>query len=157
MWPGLGWAASLTGTIFIDRSRRSATRSVQPRMESALAGDGRLVLFPEATSSDGTLLPFHSSLFQPVVAAQIPITAACLSYELDEGDPRMEVCYWGEMTMAPHAIKLFRKRGIRARVRFGQQARIFSDRKQAARELWEEVSALAGQSIPAPVMRASAR
>jgi 1-acyl-sn-glycerol-3-phosphate acyltransferase len=143
-WPAIGWAARLAGTIFIDRSRRSATRSVQPEMEAAFANEGLLVLFPEATSSDGTtLLPFHSSLFQPMIDAGAPVTAACISYALEEGDPRFDVCYWGEMTLAPHALKLFRKNGVRARVRFGKHTRKFQDRKEAARELWEEINALA--------------
>jgi 1-acyl-sn-glycerol-3-phosphate acyltransferase len=142
-WPGVGWAASTAGTIFIDRTRRSATRSIQPQMEAALANGAPLVLFPEATSTDGSsLLPFHSALFQPVIAAGAPITAACISYEIEEGDPRFDVCYWGEMSLLPHALKLFRKRGVRARVRFGSCARKFQDRKQAARELQDEVSAL---------------
>jgi len=147
-WPGVGWAASLSGAIYIDRASRSATRRLQPRIAAALARGTRLVLFPEGTSGDGTtVMRFHSSLLEAAVESRSPITAASLRYELDDGDPRLEVCYWGDMTLIPHALRLFRQREVRARVRFGT-ARIFSDRKQAARELWEE-AALADASAPA--------
>lgn len=143
-WPGIGWAASLAGAIYIDRSQTSATRSVQPRISAALAQGTRLVLFPEGTSGDGSsVLPFHSSLLQAAVEDRAPVTAACVTYELEDGDPRIDVCYWGDMTLVPHAVKLFRKQGIRAEVRFSRKARVFAGRKQAARELWEEVNALA--------------
>jgi 1-acyl-sn-glycerol-3-phosphate acyltransferase len=139
-WPGIGWTASLSGVIYIDRASRSATRHLQPGIATALARGTRLVLFPEGTSGDGTtVMRFHSSLLEAAVESRAPITPAFLRYELDEGDPRLEVCYWGDMTLLPHALKLFRQREVRARVRFST-ARIFSDRKQAARELWEEVT-----------------
>ena len=152
-WPGIGWAASLAGTIYIDRTHPSATRNIQPEIAATLARGARLVLFPEGKSGDGSaVLPFHSSLLQAAVEDRAPITAACIHYELKEGDPRIDVCYWGEMTLVPHAIRLFRKSGVKAQVRFSSESRLFAGRKQAARELWEEVSALANT---VPVLAAS--
>jgi 1-acyl-sn-glycerol-3-phosphate acyltransferase len=152
-WPGIGWAASLAGTIYIDRTHPSATRDIQPEIAAALAHNACLVLFPEGKSGDGSsVLPFHSSLLQAAVEDCAPIIAACIAYELEDGDPRLDVCYWGEMTLVPHAIKLFRKSGVRAQVRFSQKRRVFASRKQAARELWEEVNALANK---APVLATS--
>ncbi len=147
LWPFVGWVATLAGTIYIDRSRRSATHSIQPAIHAALAAGSRLVLFPEGTSSNGKqLLPFRSSLLQPAVADEAPITAARLRYELDDGDPANDVCYWGDMTLATHALKLFAKRGVRATLRFGSGAHVFASRKEAAEKLWDEVNAF---GIPA--------
>src|SRR5262249_52037916 len=85
-WPGVGWIATLGGAIYIDRARRDDTHSIQPQMAASLAAGVRLVLFPEGTSSDGTqVLPFRSSLFQPAVENQAPITPACISYEIEDG------------------------------------------------------------------------
>lgn len=139
-WPGVGWAASLSGVIYVDRASRSATRRLQPKIAAALARGARLVLFPEGTSGDGTtVMRFHSSLLEAAVESRSPVTAASLRYELDNGDPRREVCYWGDMTLLPHALKLFRHTEVRARVRFSV-ARTYNDRKQAARELWDEIT-----------------
>jgi 1-acyl-sn-glycerol-3-phosphate acyltransferase len=154
-WPGIGWVASLAGTIYIDRTQPSATRNIQPKIAAMLTQGACLVLFPEGTSGDGrSVMPFHSSLLQAAVEVRAPITAAGITYESDNGDPRSDVCYWGEMTLLPHALKLFRKSGITAQVRFGSESRLFADRKQAARELWEEVSSLANK---VPVVAASSR
>jgi 1-acyl-sn-glycerol-3-phosphate acyltransferase len=139
-WPGVGWAATMAGCVYIDRERRSATRAIQPQMHAALSGGSRLVLFPEGTSSDGKqLLPFRSSLLQPAVADGAPITAAYVHYEIDDGDTAFDVCYWGDMTLFAHALKLFTKAGVRATLRFAAAPRVFSSRKEAADKLWDEV------------------
>lgn len=145
-WPLVGWVASLTGSVFVDRSSRGQTDSVRPRMQERLQAGARLILFPEATSSDGNmLLPFHSSLFQAAVDASAPITAACISYEfpVGDGDPRRDACYWGEMTMFPHLIKLLTKSSVQANLRFAEHPQLFSDRKQAAVEMERQVKQLA--------------
>lgn len=155
-WPGVGWIATLAGCIYIDRTRRSATHSIQPAIHSALAAGLRLILFPEGTSSNGKeLLPFRSSLLQPAVADGAPITAAHLSYGLDNGDPSNDVCYWGDMTLLSHALKLFTKNGIRAELRFSADARVYTGRKEAAEKLWDEVNALATNSQTVSVHRAA--
>ncbi|MGC2695475.1 MAG: lysophospholipid acyltransferase family protein [Candidatus Angelobacter sp.] len=144
-WPGVGWIATLAGTIYIDRSRRSATHWIQPEIAAALAARSRLVIFPEGTSSDGKqILPFRSSLLQPAIENRTSITAASLSYEIEDGDPAVDVCYWGNMKMAPHALKLFGKNGVTATLRFGGRSQVFTDRKEAVRILQKEVTALKG-------------
>ena len=149
-WPAVGWIATLGGAIYIDRARRDDTHSIQPQMAASLAAGVRLVLFPEGTSSDGRqVLPFRSSLFQSAVENRAPITAACISYEIEHGDPAVDVCYHGDMVMGPHAAKLFGKGGVKASLRFGARARVFADRKIAARELYQEVNRLKAQPAAA--------
>jgi len=149
-WPAVGWIATLAGAIYIDRARRDDTHSIQPQMAASLAAGVRLVLFPEGTSSDGRqVLPFRSSLFQPAVENQAPVTAACISYEIEDGDPAVDVCYYGDMVMGSHAAKLFGKGGVKATLRFADDARVFADRKVAARELYEQVNALKAQPATA--------
>ena len=148
-WPVVGWVASLAGTVFIDRSRASQTQEVQPQMQAHLKSGQRLVLFPEATSWNGSdVLPFRSSLFESAVTAAAPITAAHLSYEFHDadGDPATDVCYWGDMTLFPHVIKLMTKRGVRAIVKFADEPRVFTNRKQAALELRRQVLELGAAS-----------
>ncbi|HKV95793.1 MAG TPA: lysophospholipid acyltransferase family protein [Candidatus Angelobacter sp.] len=156
-WPGIGLVATLAGTIYIDRSRPHNTHSIQPQMAAALAGGVRVVLFPEGTSSNGRqVLPFRSSLFQPAIENRTPITAACISYEIEDGDPAVDVCYYGDMVLGTHAARLFSKGGITANLRFGGGARVFTDRKEAARQLYEEVNTLRNQTA-ALISRAGVR
>lgn len=148
-WPMVGWVAAMTGTVFVDRSRRSQTHRVRTEMQDRLHAGERLVLFPEATSSNGRqLLPFYSSLFESAVADAVPATATYLSYELapGEGDPVMDVCYWGDMTLLPHVIKLLTKTKVQAYVAFADKPRTFSHRKQAALEMQRQIQELSNSS-----------
>lgn len=142
-WPGIGRVAAMCGTIYIDRTRRSSTNVVRSQMETALVAGQRMVLFPEGTSSDGSkLLPFHSSLFESAVAAQAPITAAVITYTISEGDAGTDVCYWGDMTMIPHVLKMLYKGSVQATLRFSPQVFHFTSRKEAADTMRKEVERL---------------
>ncbi|HSM88227.1 MAG TPA: lysophospholipid acyltransferase family protein [Candidatus Limnocylindrales bacterium] len=149
-WPGVGWIASLGGTIYIDRSRRTDTHSIQPEIQAALAGGVRLVVFPEGTSSDGSrVLPFHSSLFQPAVDLNTAITPAAIAYAIPDGDPATEACYWGDMTLATHFLTLLTKDSVQATLTFSSQQFRFSDRKQAAQAMQAEVERLLQSDVAA--------
>lgn len=142
-WPAVGWIATRAGTIYLDRSRRSETHSIQPEIQSALAAGLRLFLFPEGTSSDGSrVLPFHSSLFQPAIDLQAPISAAHIAYAVPDGIPGTDACYWGTMHLFPHLINLLGKHSITARVNFSSDTFRFTDRKQAAQKMYQEVERL---------------
>jgi 1-acyl-sn-glycerol-3-phosphate acyltransferase len=142
-WPGVGWIATLAGTIYVDRSRRSETYAIQPEIQSALAAGLRLFLFPEGTSSDGSrVLPFHSSLFQPAVDLQVPVSAASIEYAIPDGVTAAEACYFGTMKLLPHLINLLGKHSVIARVTFSSNGFLFTDRKQASLKMHEEVERL---------------
>lgn len=146
-WPGIGWISSFSGTIYIDRTRRTETHAIQEEMQSALSSGTRLVLFPEGTSSDGSqVMHFHSSLFQPALDVGVHITAAAIAYSIPDGDTAREACYWGDMTLLPHLLNLLTKDSVRATLKFSQQHRQFSDRKEAARTMRFEVERLRGAS-----------
>lgn len=146
-WPGIGWIATLAGCIYIDRARHHGTHDVQPQMAATLTAGVPVVLFAEGTSTDGRqVLPFRSSLFQPAVASRVPISAACLSYDIEDGDPAIDVCYYGDHVLGPHSLNLFGKGNVTASVRFADCAKIYTNRKDAARQLHEQVCALKAQS-----------
>ena len=144
-WPLFGAYARLGATIFVDRERRGAVADVSSEMGNHLTAGVPLVLFPEGTSTDGSrVLPFRSSLLEPVVQLDSPVATCGLRYTLEDGDPAEEVAYWGDMTLAPHLVNLLRKRGVRVELRFGSARKPSGDRKKLARELYEEVRTLVG-------------
>jgi 1-acyl-sn-glycerol-3-phosphate acyltransferase len=146
-WPAVGWIATLAGTIYVDRSRRSETRTVQPEIQAALASGMRLVLFPEGTSSDGLgLLRFHSSLFQPAVDLHAPVSAASIAYTVPDG-AGTDACHWGDVPLFPHLINLLSKHSVTATVKFSPDSFRFSDRKQAAEQMYQEVEQLRNAKI----------
>lgn len=142
-WPAVGWIATLAGCIYVDRSRRSETHTIQPEIQSALAHGLRLFLFPEGTSSDGSrVLPFHSSLFQPAVDLQVPVSAASIEYAIPDGIAGAEACYFGSMRLLPHLTNLLAKHSVIAKVNFSSSSFLFTDRKQASLKMHEEVERL---------------
>jgi lyso-ornithine lipid O-acyltransferase len=139
-WPVIGWLATLAGTLFIDRSRRSDVRRLTEEIQTVLNQGTLVILFPEGTSTNGQgVLPFKSSLLEPAVRQTHPITVGCIGYALDDGDVSEDICYWGDATFFPHMLNLLSKRAVRAFVRFARFEHSGADRKELAQQLRLEV------------------
>ena len=135
-WPVFGRLATLGGTIFIQRERRTHVGEVNRKIENALADGALVVIFPEGTSSNGeTILPFRAPLLEPALRGNHEISLACIRYDLDDGDPKTEACYWGDHSFLPHLLNLLSKKSVRATLRFGKFHRTTDDRKELAGEL----------------------
>jgi len=142
-WPVFGWFAQLAGTLFVNRESRTHVGQVADEIETALKQGAVVALFPEGTSSDGkTVLPFKSSLLEPVARNGHEVTAALITYELTDGDVGEEVCYWKDMTLVPHLLNLMSKESLRARIQFAPSPTRTDDRKELARRLHAEVAAM---------------
>jgi 1-acyl-sn-glycerol-3-phosphate acyltransferase len=139
-WPVFGWLARLGGTLFADRSRRIQVGPLTAQIQSAMSRGALVVVFPEGTSSDGQgVLPFKSSLLQPGTNAADPLAASHIQYELEDGNIAAEVCYWTDMTFAPHLLNLLSKKRIHVSLRFSQLNQRSNKRKELARQLHKEV------------------
>ncbi len=135
-WPLFGWLATLGGTVFIERERRTHVGEVNREIASALAEGVLVVVFPEGTSSNGeTVLPFRSSLLEPALRGAHEISVGWIHYDLSDGDAGNEVCYWGDHSFVPHLINLLGKKSVRATLRFGMFHRATDDRKELAKQL----------------------
>ena len=148
-WPVFGWFAQLGGTLFVDRERRTKVGEFNSALDTVLGSGVLVILFPEGTSSDGqTVLPFKSSLLEPAASGDHPLFAGHIDYHLEDGDVGEEVCYWKDMTFAPHLVNLMSKRRVEVRVRFTQLQRASTERKVLATQLREEVLKLKHSSKP---------
>lgn len=142
-WPIFGWFARRTGTVFVERGRAASAGNATTEIGKALRAGDRVVLFPEGTSSGGeTVLPFKSSLLEP--GRKGPLCAAAVAYALEagDGDPAEDVCYWKDMSLLPHLIRLLGKKRIRATLVFAPLDDSDADRKTLARRLHALVSDL---------------
>ena len=140
-WPVFGWFARRSGTIFVDRSHRKDVGRVAREIEAALNCGALVALFPEGTSSNGeTVLPFRSSLLQPLSSPRYLCTVAALDYHLADGSVKEEVCYWGDHQLASHLLGLLSKERLGARVRFSSPHRLVGgNRKLMAESLRQKV------------------
>lgn len=147
-WPGIGWLARATGTVFIKRDRREAATQINVFRERLAAGH-KLLFFPEGTSTDGLLvLPFKPTLFaaffDPALADTLRLQAVTLNYEAPAGaDPRF-YGWWGDMAFGPHLLStLAHKTQGKVTVTYHPPVKLtdFADRKILAKTLEEQVRA----------------
>jgi len=144
-WPVVGFISKVGRTLFVDRGRRRDVLDVGQRIRETLDAGVTVAFFPEGTSTRGqTVDPFHAGLLAPAAKGGIDCLPVALGYESpsDEDAPAWTVCWWGEMTFAPHAWRLMKLRRIDATIRWGDTPVHNEDRKQLARELHDQVSAL---------------
>jgi len=155
-WPVIGTFARLQRTVFIDRTRRSATAEANERVARRLSAGETIVLFAEGTTGDGKrLLPFRSSLVGAARAAlaapgigAIDLKPLSIVYARRDGLPvtrreRPSIAWYGSMDLAPH-IRLFLRNGpLDAVVTWGEPIPFAADtdRKRATAEAERAVRA----------------
>ncbi len=109
-WPGIGWLARATGTVFITRKGTEA-KIQQEVFEARLRFGHKLMFFPEGTSTDAVrVLPFKSTLFaaffthglEHVLHVQ-PVTVV---YHAPAGQDLRFYGWWGDMTFVGHMLQV---------------------------------------------------
>jgi len=145
-WPGIGWLAWATGTVFIARDPRAA-RLQQAVFEDRLLAGHKLLFFPEGTSTDGMgVLPFKTTLFQAFFSDELRhemhVQPCTVVYHAPEGEDERFYGWWGEMGFGPHLIKvLAARRQGRVEVIYHAPVRVdaFPNRKSLAAHVEEVV------------------
>ena len=140
-WLYFGQAARAGGTLFIDRTRRASAEKVTAEISERLKLQAPVLFFPEGTSTDGTMVKFHSSLFEPAVRERAPVTACGIRYVLDDGRPERELCWFGDESLLPHLVRTLKTAGFRAHLRFGEP-RVYESRRMAAEATFSEIAGM---------------
>ena len=121
-WPVFGTLARLANTVFVDRLRTRGIPLVNAEMAQRLHAGESVVLFAEATTSDGTRVKrFHSSHFAAArdlmrkhdIYDYVMIQPVALAYVRRNGLPlgragRAGLAWYGDMTLLPHLWTLLR-------------------------------------------------
>lgn len=93
-WPLFGWLSRNVGTLFIERTKRRDTARINEHIGDALKIGDRVAVFPEGTTSDGTLLRhFHASLLQPAVMVAALVYPVAIRYTDPAGEISRAVPY----------------------------------------------------------------
>jgi 1-acyl-sn-glycerol-3-phosphate acyltransferase len=163
-WPLFGWLARLQRTVFVDRRAHTTHRQRDAIVERLKEG-GRVILFPEATSDDGTrVLPFKSALFAAVHGAHFehPVTVqpVSIAYVTLDSIPigrfyRPFFAWYGDMELASHLWAMVGLGRVGVTVEFHAPVSVhaFPTRKALAEHCWRVVaagvaSAIAGRPQP---------
>lgn len=100
-WPLVGLLCDRAGTLFIERGRRHAVHQVLQTATEQLRAGGRVAVFAEGTTSDGTMvLPFHANLVEAAVRAGCRVQPLALRYEDASGQRSKAVDFVGTTTFA---------------------------------------------------------
>ena len=108
-WPGIGWLARATGTVFIERNPKKAKEQTS-LFEQRLRANHKLLFFPEGTSTDGLrVLPFKTTLFAAFFSEHLhdfmyvqPVSAI---FHAPMDQPDHFYGWWGDMDFGSHLLK----------------------------------------------------
>lgn len=108
-WPGIGWLAKATGTVFIERNPKKAQEQTRIFEERLKAGH-KLLFFPEGTSTDGLrVLQFKTTLFAAFFTDELRdfmyVQPVSVVFHAPKGQPDRFYGWWGDMDFGPHLLK----------------------------------------------------
>lgn len=147
-WPGIGWLARATGTVFIER-RPSRARAQTALFQERLLAGHKLLFFPEGTSTDGQqVLPFKTTLFEAFFTEdlyeKISVQPVSVTYHAPPGAEVRFYGWWGDMSFGGHLLQMLAPaRQGRVQVIYHPPIRVseYPNRKRLAQACEESVRA----------------
>ncbi len=114
-WPVLGWILAISRPIWIRRESKQSSHRTLKEYRETLEHGINLIIYPEGTTSDGTvLLPFKSTPFEAVLSGDFRIWPILVKYTQEPGRPTL--CWYGDMTLLPHCWEILGRKHIDAEV-----------------------------------------
>ncbi len=117
--PFLGWITRIGECLYVNRRSHKSMKDEIQLIQSWIGKGFNVLIFPEATTSDGvTLRPFKSSLLQIAQSGTIPITAYCLKYNLlnsvptSDADKVDNIAWFENASFLPHVFRQFMNKSV---------------------------------------------
>lgn len=159
-WPGIGWLARATGTVFIRRNARDARLQKEVFEERLLAGH-HLCFFPEGTNSDGVrVLPFKPTLFAAFFENGLMETTSVqpvtLVYIAPKGCDARFYGWFGDVSFGAHLMRVLAQlRQGRIEIVFHDSVAVseFKTRKELANHCCKAVRDELAARLPEGVVR----
>lgn len=151
-WPLVGWFAARTGTLFLERERKSAALRIGREIGAHLAAGEWVAVFPEGTTTDGRdMLPFRAFLLQAALDGGTAVLPAAIRYEGPSGEYSDTPAYYGDMGLGQSLWRIAGARGLTARLKFSAPLSVAgADRRTLAAQAEDAVRALAGYAPARP-------
>ncbi len=156
-WPLVGWFAARTGTLFLERERKSAALRIGREIGAHLAAGEWVAVFPEGTTTDGRdMLPFRPFLLQAALDQGAAVLPAAICYQGPSGEYSDTPAYYGDMSLGQSLWRIAGARGLAARLKFSAPlAAAGADRRVLAAQAEAAVRALAGYAPARPAQTSS--
>jgi 1-acyl-sn-glycerol-3-phosphate acyltransferase len=117
--PFLGWITRLGECLYVNRRSHKNINNEIKNIQAWLNKGFNVLIFPEATTSNGfQLRPFKSSLLQIAQNGIVHITAYCLKYEKLNGNKLTEqkmtdvVSWFENASFLPHVFKQLMNKSV---------------------------------------------
>ncbi len=157
-WPLIGWLAACAGTLFIRRGNGEAAQ-ITEQISKRLRDNGMLTVFPEGTTTDGTLVrPFFSRLFAAPIDTRTDVVPVAVRYHIN-GHHDPVAPYTDDQSLGENLRGLITRDKTEVMVIFGEPITLSGhSRKQVADEarnaiimaLHSHEQTPLGERVPAP-------
>lgn len=116
-WPLIGWLCEKGWTIFLARGKRTDVRRIYTGLVDRIKNGERVAFFPEGTTAEqGTVLAFHSNLFEAAIEAEVPILPFSVRYLNQHGELQHSVDYIGDTSFIESILMMLKGGKIIAEV-----------------------------------------
>jgi 1-acyl-sn-glycerol-3-phosphate acyltransferase len=121
--PVIGRMVQSAGCVFVERRNRSQLNQELNTITQGLMEGQNIVLFPEATSTNGSrILPFKRAFFRSAVDASKPVVPICLNYLSIDGKPlnsnnRDCLFYYGDQNIVVQLCRVLKLFSVTVEVR----------------------------------------
>lgn len=125
--PFLGLLTEMGGCMYVERRSRTKILDEMKSIVTALQNGFRIVLYPEATSTNGEqVLPFKRTLMMAASHAGVPIQPAVVNFRKVNGEDfslkwRDHLCWYGDITFATSLWKALTLKSLHAEIEFLEQ------------------------------------
>jgi len=158
--PVFGWVSMMAGTIYIDRasSRAGSITKAAEGMAKGFRDNLPVVFFPEGTTGvgDEPVMPMRSGLLSQAIAAEQPVVAGFIHYELTpydlaRGKSTRNDVHWGTQTLWQHMWNFVDLHGLHVTIYFAPEPIPFTTEAVANRKIAAEEARAAVEALAVPL------
>ena len=141
-WPLVGWLAIQCGTLFIERGSKNAASLANNTMSKAMKNGRSIFLFPEGTTSDGTLRLFHPHLFDSAIEADVCVQPIAIHYLHETQHTHPKAGFLKGQSLGENVKGVMQLPSLKVRVHFLEplDPKDFKNRKALAKAAREAIS-----------------
>jgi len=156
--PVLGWISMMAGTVYVARGAGGSAAKAAEGMAKGFRDGLPVVFFPEGTTGvgDEPVMPMRSGLLSQAIAAEQPVVAGFIHYELTpydlaRGKSTRNDVHWGTQTLWQHMWNFVDLHGLHVTIYFAPEPIPFTTEAVANRKIAAEEARAAVEALAVPL------